>query len=433
MAWLAAYTDGAGKRRFKQFPTKREADTFLTRAKTEVATGAHIPDRLAKTVDHAFGLLIAALEADDAARSTIRNYRIYYDGHVRPFLGAHPLPRLHPADVGDWLDRLRAEGRTEDTRRRARVVLGAIFDEAIRRRLAHTNPVRFLRARRKTRRAEIREAEDAIRIPEREEVRGLLAAAGEVGSLWLYARTQAAGGSNVVSRRSDPAHPLKQLRAFAAELTDAKAYLFQPSPWLRPLIATMALAGLRIGEARGLQWHRIKPGVIEVREAVDHSNILDTVKTAAGLRDVPIGPQLEAILVDWRTASGRDSGLVFPSDAGTPLGYQNILNRQIGPLQIATGVLAKDGTPRWTPHSFRHFAVSLWIDEGESLKQVSAKAGHESPEFTSRVYGHLFRSGRTDRRAITAGEFSVLGPIADATETQHALAPPRKSNATSGS
>ncbi|MGU3420774.1 phage integrase central domain-containing protein [Methylobacterium sp. D54C] len=85
-------------------------------------------------------MLIAALEADQAAGATLHNYRVYYGGHVKPYLGARLLPKLHPADVGDWLERLKAEGRTDDTCRRARIVLGAIFDEAIRRRLAHANP-----------------------------------------------------------------------------------------------------------------------------------------------------------------------------------------------------------------------------------------------------------------------------------------------------
>lgn len=92
---------------------------------------------------------------------------------------------------------------------------------------------------------------------------------------------------------------------------------------------------------------------------------------------------------------------------------------KIFPLEIVLGMTAADGSPRWTPHSFRHFACSLWIDEGATIKQVADWAGHESPEFTQRVYGHLFESGRTDRRAITAGELSVLGASAAATREQH--------------
>ncbi len=418
--WLSAYTDGGGQRRFKQFPTKREAEAFLLQARSQVAAGSHIPDRAASTVGQAFDLLMKTLEDEGTARSTRRNYQIYFNGHVRPYLAARLLPKLHPADVGEWLDKLKADGRTDDTRRRARVVLGVIFDEAIRRRLAFTNPVRALRSRRKARRAEIHEAQDTLQIPERETVRALLAGAGDVEGLFLIARERTADGLRTIEVRRVPAkHPINALRAFRKEHPDAEVQAYRPTPWLRPMLAVMALAGLRIGEARGLSWRRIHPEHLEVREAVDAFNELGTVKTVAALRTVPIGPHLAAILANWKAASGGKEGLVFPSEEKTPLGYANIANRQLKPLQIALGITAADGSPRWTAHDFRHFAVSLWIDEGAAIKQVSEWAGHEAPDFTQRVYGHLFAAGRTDRRAISAGEQSILGRIEPATRTQH--------------
>lgn len=156
-AWLAGYVDGAGKRRFKQFVTRKEADAFLLRARSEVSAGNHVPEREARTVGHAYGLLLATLTSEGAARATRHNYEVYYRNHVGPLLGSRLLPKIGPADVGDWLRDLRVAGRTDDTCRRARIVLGAVYDETIRRRLAFANPVRLLRERRKTRRAEILE------------------------------------------------------------------------------------------------------------------------------------------------------------------------------------------------------------------------------------------------------------------------------------
>jgi integrase len=379
-----------------------------------------LSDRAKSTVDDAYRLLIAALEADRAAGATLHNYRVYYGGHVKPYLGARPLPKLYPADVGDWLERLKAEGRTDDTCRRARIVLGAIFDEAIRRRLAHANPVRLLRSRRKTRRAEIRELEETIRVPEREVVRAMIAAAADTEALYLIARERGGKGARIIEvQRVSAEHPIREARAFRAKHPDVAVETFRPAPWLRPLLATISLAGLRIGEARGLSWVSVEPQHLQVREGVDRYNVRGTLKTAAALRSVPIGPQLATILANWRAGTAGEGGLVFPSETGTPIGYPNIVNRQIGPLQVALGIVKADNSPRWTAHSFRHFAVSLWIDEGAKIGQVSEWAGHESPEFTQRVYGHLFRAGRTDRRAVTAGELSVLGAIEPATPTQH--------------
>jgi integrase len=242
-----SHSDSAGQRRFKQFDTRKEADAFMVRVRSEVAAGSHVPDRAASTVNQAYALLIAALEADQAAGATLHNYRVYYGGHVKPFLGARLLPKLHPADVGDWLERLKAEGRTDDTCRRARIVLGAIFDEAIRRRVAHANPVRSLRSRRKTRRAEIREVEETIRIPEREVVRAMLAAAADTEALFLIARERSGEGARVVEvQRVSAEHPIRQARAFRARHPEVAVETFRPTSWLRPLLATMALAGLRI-------------------------------------------------------------------------------------------------------------------------------------------------------------------------------------------
>src|SRR4051812_38865081 len=51
--WLAGYVDGGGKRLFRQFHTKREADGFLTEAKSQVAAGVHTPDSVSPTVAEA--------------------------------------------------------------------------------------------------------------------------------------------------------------------------------------------------------------------------------------------------------------------------------------------------------------------------------------------------------------------------------------------
>lgn len=239
----------------------------------------------------------------------------------------------------------------------------------------------------------------------------LLHAADEGGTLILFARERTRTGLHTVATLQVPAaHPIRAMRQFREAHPGCALGQYHPAPWLRPLLATLALAGLRIGEARGLRWSAVGTSDIAVREAVDRYDTIGPVKTVAALRRVPIGPRLTAILARWRPAGATPDDLVFPSEQGTPRGYPNIANRHLAPLQIALNITAIDGSPRWTAHSFRHFAVSLWIDEGASLKQVAEWAGHETPEFTQRVYGHLFERGRRDIRPIVAGELSVLGP-----------------------
>jgi integrase len=43
---------------------------------------------------------------------------------------------------------------------------------------------------------------------------------------------------------------------------------------------------------------------------------------------------------------------------------------------------------RW--HDIRDFAVSLWIEQGFSIKEVMTFAGHASVQMTMERYGHLF-------------------------------------------
>jgi integrase len=53
IAWQVDYRDGAGVRRARQFPTKREADAFNLRARSELAAGTHTPDSASITVREA--------------------------------------------------------------------------------------------------------------------------------------------------------------------------------------------------------------------------------------------------------------------------------------------------------------------------------------------------------------------------------------------
>jgi integrase len=54
----------------------------------------------------------------------------------------------------------------------------------------------------------------------------------------------------------------------------------------------------------------------------------------------------------------------------------------------------------------QHFAVSLWIEQGFSIKEVMTFAGHASVQMTLERYGHLFPTPATaDRwRSISLGD-----------------------------
>ena len=53
IAWLVDFKDTNGKRRAKQFTTRRGADAFLVKARAQVATGVYVHDADSVTVAEA--------------------------------------------------------------------------------------------------------------------------------------------------------------------------------------------------------------------------------------------------------------------------------------------------------------------------------------------------------------------------------------------
>jgi integrase len=169
-----------------------------------------------------------------------------------------------------------------------------------------------------------------------------------------------------------------------------------------------------------------------VEQAADRFDNLGPVKTLAGRRMVPIGPRLVLILKEWKLACPKGKlQLVFPTESGTVRTYSNVVNRWLYPLEASVGLgrlvpeRDKAGHPKtatwrgrefvpiradgnYTPHAFRHFAASLWIDQGATPKQVSKWIGHENVAFTMQVYAHLFDRAARARDHVTAAEETVL-------------------------
>ena len=82
--WQVDYRDGNEVRRHRQFATKREAEAFHIRARSEVAAGIHTPDSASITVAEAAALWLARCERDQLEPTTIATYRQYADLHIDP-------------------------------------------------------------------------------------------------------------------------------------------------------------------------------------------------------------------------------------------------------------------------------------------------------------------------------------------------------------
>lgn len=365
--WLAGYTDGGGARRFKQFPTRKEADAFLTQARSQVAAGVHVPDSQSKTVGQAADEWLKAAEESGLERSTVLHYQQHVNEHIRSHLGNLKLTAVTTPRVYSFADELKAGGRSPETVRRAVQSLGRIFRYAKGRGLVGQNPVADVKLKRSKR------DQGRVEIPTRDELRAIL---NKAEGRW------------------------------------------------RPLIVVAMFTGLRASELRGLRWADVDLSrkVLTVTQRADAWKQIGPPKSEAGTRDVPLSPLVVNTLKEWRLACPKGKlDLVFPSGAGEVEHHPNIVARGWNPLQIAAGVtVMKDkkdeqgrairvAGPRYNFHALRHAAASMFIESGMTPKRVQTIMGHSSIVVTFDTYGHLFADDEADQNAMRSIEQRIFG------------------------
>jgi integrase len=175
----------------------------------------------------------------------------------------------------------------------------------------------------------------------------------------------------------------------------------------RAFLATLALAGLRLGECLSLKWADVNlaRGTLEVREG----------KTAAAARTVYLLPALRDELASYRARLDTDpdpTELVFGTATGAKQGATNIRKRIMAPaVEKANERLAKDELDPLpaglTPHSLRRSFASVLCAIGEPPQNVMAQLGHSTPAVTLRFYAREMsrRDGERERlRALVQGE-----------------------------
>jgi integrase len=180
----------------------------------------------------------------------------------------------------------------------------------------------------------------------------------------------------------------------------------------RALLATLAFAGLRIGEALDLRWGDVNlaAGRLKVRDA----------KTAAGVRTVTLLPVLRDELLAYKAKAPDTSShvLVFGTTTGGRQSETNVRRRILAPaVETASARLAKlDVEPlpeRLTPHSLRRTFASILAALGEPMPSVIRQLGHTDPSLTLRIYAHDMARGEDERerlRALVEGrDWGTLG------------------------
>lgn len=371
--WQVDYKDQSGKRRARQFKTKKEAVDYEITAGGEIRAGTHVADSASVTIQQAGELWLAKSEGEQLEPSTVRQYRQHLRLHIVPFIGEMKLSRLSVPAVEAFRDDL-LKNRSKALTRKVLTSLKSTLKEAQRRGLVNRNAADQTQVRMSSRH------KSKVQIPAKDEIRAILLKSAE---LWPFTKVEN-------TRRGE--------RRIVAV------------PW-RPLIVVAVFTGLRCSELRGLTWENValSDGLIRVRQRADFRGVMGLPKSEAGNRDVPLPPMVINTLKAWKLACPKTAGnLVFPGRTGEIPSTANIHRQVWRPLLRALELVDYekdcDGnsteTPRYTFHHLRHAAASLLIEQNWSPKKVQAIMGHSSIQMTFDLYGHLWKTLDDDARGM---------------------------------
>lgn len=146
------------------------------------------------------------------------------------------------------------------------------------------------------------------------------------------------------------------------------------------VIFLLRMTGLRLGEALALTNRDVNVG--------EGSITVNTSKTVAGLRSIPISPELRQHIERW-SAFTRREGLFQPDGAFLVTRNLTAMKPQYVE-QVVARVAARAGLPRRvTPHTLRRTFGSDLVNRGVRLEVVSRLLGHASTAITEKAYARL--------------------------------------------
>jgi integrase len=287
--------------------------------------------------------------------STRRRYADVLDLHVVPGLGDFWIDAIGPGDIVTWRDRQVPKSQASTVNSRLRV-LKTLFQDAVAELDLPRDPTLRVKALSEA------SADD-------DEPNALTA--GELGKVLEASRTH--------------------------------------EPQWYPMIATLALTGMRFGECAGLRWEDVDEaaGVIRVRRSVWEGKHVTTPKTGK-TRTVPLPDLLVGVLREHRRllvekqAPGLAAGWVFPSAAGTaryPESLHKPLRRVLKAAKVERHV---------TVHGLRRTFNNLvrQVTTGEVVRSMT---GH----VTERMTEHYSHVGNEEKQAAVA---KVLVLVSNAAE-----------------
>lgn len=326
--WEARYNDAGGRRRSVYGATQKEARAALKDALRRIDEGKPATDSKMLLKDWGTHWLTHVIKPAKAPR-THHSYAERWRIDIDPALGELQIGKVSTERIERWRDALLAQEapkRSPRTVAYAHTLLRAALEEAVRRGLIIRNPAALATA---------------------------------------------------------PAVPRSKMEPFTVEEAQTLINSLRGTRWEAFYQVALGL-GLRRGELINLRVADLdlERGRLSVRKS----------KTKAGVRTLNLPDFLRVALAAHRKRQQVEAkllpegfnaeGWLFPSQVGTRLGETPL--RRTFKLH-----LKKSGLREIRFHDLRHTCASYLLNEGESLKVVSAILGHAQTSTTSEIYWHL--------------------------------------------
>lgn len=158
-------------------------------------------------------------------------------------------------------------------------------------------------------------------------------------------------------------------------------------PRYQAMTLTMALAGLRIGEATALpveDFDELRGDLVVNKSYAEVAGrlILGPTKTGEDGKIALPPIVVQAIKSHLEEFGPGKDGLLFAAPEGGPLPRSRFRAR---PWLRA---IREAGVDYFPPHALRHFAVSFALSTGAKITEAAELARHSDPSTTARVYSH---------------------------------------------
>lgn len=346
------YEEGSRRRGKRGYKSRRAAEEALARIRASRVDGVLEPKRATEVTLTEAGDEWLKLHSKPNLRSHEQNV-IRWEIHIKPFFGDIPLPAITPTRILEFRSHVQSKLKGKGSAKLSPLTVNQCLQEL---------------------RAILRFAVINGHIP--------ASPTDRIGRGRLMLPVPKTKLAPPIDRPEEVGQLLDVLR----------------DEWPRHLavFAVMVYCGLRKGEAAGLRWSDVSLGkrILVVRRSYAKQ------PKSGREREVPIPPELAAILAEHRLRDPFKGDLVVTDDAGEMLTPDTKLELILHPA------LKRAGLRRIRVHDLRHTYAAHWMMSGGNLFDLQKNLGHSTPVLTAETYGHL----STDHRVKEAERVSYAVP-----------------------